>query len=685
MKSLLRIDTISKKVLLMLMSVAIVSTVSVALVFSAYELNSAKREQIESLESVSNMLSPNITAALLFDDQDTIAELIKPVLSRSDIVLVSVTNINGDVLAESTAPNIDKTSLNETSNVTKVSTLLTLDNQKYGELSITANDSYIKDRIQFYGKFLLLLLLSTFALSLFLSLVLRRIFLSPILYLADTADKITKSNDYSLRAKQHSKDEIGQLATCFNSMLDTIEQRDILLESQVALRTKELENANTQLHEYAYQDGLTDLPNRRYFYKKLQSLIDIDNMQFALIFIDLDGFKEVNDTLGHDYGDLLLHQVAKRLRSCVRSNDTVARLGGDEFTLIIEGINDVERASDIAQKVKQSLMQCISINGSQVYVTGSIGLTFYPTDGRSVEDLVKHADQAMYLSKSKGRNRYEFFSYVIEEQAIEKRRKLEEIRVALKTDQFVLYYQPIFDIDGINVGKAEALIRWQHPQLGLVGPNEFIPLAEQNGLIEDIGNWVREQAIKDAAHWFRLTGKVTQVSVNTSPLQIDHAGKWVDEWLATCNKFGLPRDTMIIEVTENTLMDPDSPIQQQMHRLNQYGIDIAIDDFGVGYSSLAYLQRLDIDILKIDRSFIQHMETNESSIALVRAIITMASHLNVKVVAEGVETKGQHQILQQLSCDYLQGYLFAKPMPAKDFIQTYIKPLEAQHNPLVID
>ncbi|GGP65326.1 hypothetical protein GCM10009347_33950 [Shewanella algicola] len=404
-------------------------------------------------------------------------------------------------------------------------------------------------------------------------------------------------------------------------------------------------------------------------------MLEIDDMHFALIFIDLDGFKDINDTLGHDHGDLLLHQVAKRLRNCVRNHDTVARLGGDEFTLIIEGINDVERASEIAEKVKQSLMQCITINGAQVYVTGSIGLTFYPADGRSVEDLVKHADQAMYLSKSKGRNRYEFFSYIIEEQAIEKRRILEEIRVALSEDQFVLYYQPIFDLDGINVSKAEALIRWQHPQHGLIGPNEFIPMAEQNGLIEDIGNWVREQAIHDAAQWYYISGQIMQVSVNCSPLQFDRAGQWVDDWVLACNKQGLPRDTMVIEVTENTLMDPESPIQQQMHRLSHNGIDIAIDDFGVGYSSLAYLQRLDIDILKIDRSFIQHMETNESSIALVRAIITMASHLKVQVVAEGVETTGQHQILQQLSCDYLQGYLFAKPMPKDQFTELYITPL----------
>lgn len=249
----------------------------------------------------------------------------------------------------------------------------------------------------------------TFAISLILSLLLRRRFLNPILYLAQTANRITTSHDYSLRAKQLSKDEVGQLTACFNDMLYNIEQRDNSLENQVKLRTNELQSANIQLHQYAYQDGLTDLPNRRYFYEKLQSLINVKDMTFALIFIDLDGFKEVNDSLGHDYGDLLLHQVATRLQNCVTDKDTVARLGGDEFTLVLEGISDSKQASKIAETVKNSLMESIKIKNETVYVTASIGLTFYPVDGRTVEELVKRADQAMYLSKNKGRNRYEFF------------------------------------------------------------------------------------------------------------------------------------------------------------------------------------------------------------------------------------------------------------------------------------
>ena len=659
----------SKKLLFILMSVALVSTATVTIVFSAYEITSAKEEQIESLGSLSKMLSPNITTALMFDDLDAVQELINPILIRSDVISIMVTSMTGEelVIAQSEDEDMEQS--------IEVSTPLQLDMHDYGILKIRANNSYIQDRITFYFKFIMILMVFTFAISLILSLLLRRRFLNPILYLAQTANKITTSHDYSLRAKQLSQDEVGQLTSCFNAMLYNIEQRENSLENQVRLRTNELENANIQLQQYAYQDGLTDLPNRRYFYEKLQSLVSIKGMKFALIFIDLDGFKEVNDSLGHDYGDLLLHQVATRLQSCITTKDTVARLGGDEFTLILEGVNSPDEASKIAEAVKSSLMQSIKIKKETVYVTASIGLTFFPADGLTVEELVRRADQAMYLSKNKGRNRYEFFSYAIEEKATEKRRLIEEIRTAIVKNQFELFYQPIFSIDGKSVPKAEALIRWNHPERGLIGPNEFIPVAEKNGLINDIGQWVKSQAIQDTVQFNVLSEKTIQVSVNTSPLEIDRAGCWVDEWIVASKKYQLPANTILIEVTENTLMDPDSSIQRQLKRLSTINIDIAIDDFGVGYSSLAYLQRLDIDILKIDRSFINDIESNDNSIALVKAIITMAHNLDVMVVAEGVETQKQYDLLKQLACDYIQGYIFSKAITKQEFMEKYIIPI----------
>jgi diguanylate cyclase (GGDEF)-like protein len=668
MKRLFTLDTISKKLLFILMSVAFISSSIVTVAFGTYELSSAKGEQIESLNSLSNMMSPNIATALIFEDLEAIQELIKPILTRTDVISAIVTNRTGDIVAKTNSHMLS----DNVKHAVEVKKQLTIDGNNVGELVIYANNSYINNRIDFYVKFIISLTLLSFAVSLIISLLLRRRFLSPILYLAQTANDITKSNDYSLRAEQLSNDEVGELTVCFNDMLYTIEQREHALENQVKTRTQELENANSELHRYAYQDGLTDLPNRRFFYEEIQTLISNDNTSFALIFLDLDGFKDVNDSLGHDYGDLLLHHVANRLKACIKDEDIIARLGGDEFTLILKNANQTI-AVKVADKIKQALLKPIQLKEETVCVTASIGITLYPEHGSTVEKLVKRADQAMYLSKKKGRNRYEFFSYSIEEKATEKRKLIEEIKLGLKESQFELYYQPIFSVDGKSITKAEALIRWNHPQKGLIGPNEFIPMAEKNGLISDIGRWVKSQAIQDCTLFNKISKRLIQVSVNTSPLEIDRSGEWVEQWIQASEQFNLPGHSVLIEVTENTLMGTDSEIKRQLKRLSEFQIDVAIDDFGVGYSSLAYLQRLDIDILKIDRSFIKDIEKNDNSIALVRAIITMAHNLNVEVVAEGVEKQEQYMLLKQMQCDYIQGYYFSKPVSKKVFVSEFIE------------
>ena len=668
MKRLFTLDTISKKLLFILMSVAFISSSIVTVAFGTYELSSAKGEQIESLNSLSNMMSPNIATALIFEDLEAIQELIKPILTRTDVISAIVTNRTGDIVAKTNSHMLS----DNVKHAVEVKKQLTIDGNNVGELVIYANNSYINNRIDFYVKFIISLTLLSFAVSLIISLLLRRRFLSPILYLAQTANDITKSNDYSLRAEQLSNDEVGELTVCFNDMLYTIEQREHALENQVKTRTQELENANSELHRYAYQDGLTDLPNRRFFYEEIQTLISNDNTSFALIFLDLDGFKDVNDSLGHDYGDLLLHHVANRLKACIKDEDIIARLGGDEFTLILKNANQTI-AVKVADKIKQALLKPIQLKEETVCVTASIGITLYPEHGSTVEKLVKRADQAMYLSKKKGRNRYEFFSYSIEEKATEKRKLIEEIKLGLKENQFELYYQPIFSVDGKSITKAEALIRWNHPQKGLIGPNEFIPMAEKNGLISDIGRWVKSQAIQDCTLFNKISKRLIQVSVNTSPLEIDRSGEWVEQWIQASEQFDLPGHSVLIEVTENTLMGTDSEIKRQLKRLSEFQIDVAIDDFGVGYSSLAYLQRLDIDILKIDRSFIKDIEKNDNSIALVRAIITMAHNLNVEVVAEGVEKQEQYMLLKQMQCDYIQGYYFSKPVSKKVFVSEFIE------------
>ncbi|MFW8589783.1 EAL domain-containing protein [Glaciecola sp. 2405UD65-10] len=667
MRKLFALNTMNKKLLIILMSVAIVSTATVTIAFSTYEISSAKNEQINSLNSISKMLAPNITTALIFQDIDAIDELIKPMLIRRDIVSVIVNDNEGRQVA--IASNVKPSRAEEYS--LELTSPLLFDSFQYGELIIRTNNSYINDRNRFYTKFSIALILFTFTVSLLLSLLLRRRFLKPILYLAETAQEITKSSNYSLRAKQQSLDEVGQLTDCFNNMLQTIEQRESSLENQVQKRTKELETANDKLYSFAYKDGLTGLPNRRYFYEKISELIKND-IKFTLIFLDLDGFKDVNDSLGHDFGDLLLIEAAERLKTCITEKDLIARLGGDEFTLILEGINDSVYSTKVVSCAKAALNKPMKIKSEDIKISASLGITFYPIDGQNVDEMVKRADQAMYLSKKKGRNRYEFFTYEIEEQAIKKRRLIEEMRIALLEDQFELYYQPILLNDGVNVDKAEALIRWNHPEKGMIPPNYFIPVAEQNGLIAEIGQWVKLQAIRDAVEFQSICDTGIQISINTSPLEIDRAGKWVEEWIQAYKKYNLAPHSILIEVTENTLMDPNSLIQHQLKQLHKAGIDLAIDDFGVGYSSLAYLQRLDIDVLKIDKSFIDGLTSNYNNGDLIKAIITMAHNLDIQVVAEGVETQEQYTRLKDLNCDFMQGYLFSKPICKNEFMAKYI-------------
>ncbi|WP_432452692.1 putative bifunctional diguanylate cyclase/phosphodiesterase [Agarivorans sp. QJM3NY_29] len=666
----------SKKLLFILMSMAVFSTLMVAGVFSAYELVSAKREQQQGLQNLANIIAPNVTAALLFDDQESMHELIKPLLLRKDVVKAEIFDSQQQLIASVVSP-VDSVALEQQPGaIIRTSSLLVMDGQIYGELSLSANQSYIEQRIIFYGQFLVVLLLITFGLSWFFSLFLQRGFLRPLLHLTDVAERVTSSNDYSLRAQQSSGDEVANLTECFNSMLETIEARDRKLETQVKVRTQELESVNNQLLEYAYTDGLTSLPNRRYFYEKIQGLVK-SNVSFSIVFIDLDGFKEINDTLGHDYGDILLGQAGQRILRCVREQDTVARLGGDEFTIVIEGVSNKERITGIAETVLEGLAKRFNIKHEAVYVSGSIGITFYPQDGDSVEQLVKHADQAMYVSKSRGRNCYQFFSSEMQIEAQQKRKLLEELRTGINEQQFELYFQPIVAVrttgNTERVSKAEALLRWNHPERGLISPGEFIAAAEDSGLIRELSAWVMHETVATISLWRQQGYLPIQISVNTSPSQFDDGGIWIDDWLREVRAYELPEHSIMIEITENVLMKTNASIKQQLTLLHQQGIDVAIDDFGVGYSSLAYLQQLDIDLLKIDRSFIQHLENNKDSAALVKGIITMAHHLDLKVVAEGVESELQRQYIADVGCDYGQGYFMSRPLPKQAFYERYLQ------------
>jgi diguanylate cyclase (GGDEF)-like protein/PAS domain S-box-containing protein len=422
--------------------------------------------------------------------------------------------------------------------------------------------------------------------------------------------------------------------------------------------------------QQANYDALTALPNRHMFLDRLQHetrKADRNGAFLALLFLDLDHFKEVNDRLGHAMGDLVLIEATRRIASCVRGTDTLARLGGDEFTVILAGLDHVGSVERIARTMISMLSLPFDLKGEKVFLSGSIGIALYPPDAQDMHLLVERADQAMFASKNGGRNRFSYYTPELQQAAQARQTIAADLREAIAAKQFEIWYQPIVSLQTGEVHKAEALLRWRHPTRGLLAPAEFIPFAESNGLIVEIGDWVFREAARQAQRWQRLVDPAFQVSVNKSPVQFRRDASLYEGWIAYLKELALPANSIVMEITESVLMDG---VEQVIERLRQYramGLQVSLDDFGTGYASLSHLKRFDIDFVKIDQSFVATLEDDDGDLTLCEAIIAMAHKLGLKVVAEGVETKVQRALLVDAGCDYAQGYIFARPMPAGEF------------------
>jgi len=432
----------------------------------------------------------------------------------------------------------------------------------------------------------------------------------------------------------------------------------------------ERKHAETVIWNQANFDSLTGLPNRNLFLQKLEHEMrscDRSNQSMALMYLDIDRFKDVNDSLGHDMGDLLLIEIASRLKKNVREIDTVSRLSGDEFTIILGNIDDQLSVQPICQELLDSMTLPFQLNNEKVFLTASIGVTFYPQDSKQIGDLQHNADQAMYAAKSEGSNRFNFFTPELQQRALRKRKMIGDLRKAINDEQFEIYYQPIIDLRENLLNKAEALLRWHHPESGLVSPSVFIPIAEETGLISEIGNWVFYEVIEQADRWRAQYDKKFQVSINTSPMQwIDDAAA-MSQWFSHLEQRGISGQAISVEITEGLLMDARDKITNRLLDFRDVQIQMSIDDFGTGYSSLSYLKQFDIDYLKIDQAFVRNLEHDKNDLALCEAIIVMAQKLGIKVIAEGVETKTQDRLLKEFGCDFGQGYLYSRPVSAAEF------------------
>lgn len=427
------------------------------------------------------------------------------------------------------------------------------------------------------------------------------------------------------------------------------------------------ELATVEVSHMAYTDALTGLPNRPLFMDHLILALaqaSRSNQKVAIFFLDLDRFKDINDSLGHSTGDMLLKSVAERVRHCVREGDTVARFGGDEFTLLIPKIDNVEDAAKIAQKIHETLKIPFSIADRELFVTASVGISVYPVDGLDPETLVRNADTAMYRAKDSGRDNYQLYAPAMNARALERLALENMLRRALENEELVLFYQPLIEASTKQVVGLEALIRWQHPELGLLSPAHFINAAELSGLIVPIGAWVLSTACKQLKLWHKRIDSNLRVSVNLSARQFQQTNL-VDEVTKVLDETGLPPEALELEVTESNAMQNAENTIYTLRELKALRVGIAMDDFGTGYSSLSYLKRFPIDTLKLDRSFVRDVASDPSDAAIVSAVILMAHSLKLRVVAEGVETEEQLAFLQKQNCDVIQGYLFSPPLPVE--------------------
>ena len=441
------------------------------------------------------------------------------------------------------------------------------------------------------------------------------------------------------------------------------------LEQVISVRTRGLEAATRQLRHLATHDALTGLPNRVLLDDRLTQAMaraDRDGRPFALMVCDLDRFKLVNDSLGHAAGDELLQEVARRLAGLVRATDTVARMGGDEFMMLVTSIHHVDDARGLATRAVEVLQEPILIAQVDVHTSPSIGIAFYPQDGKSIEALIAHADAAMYCAKQRGRGSVQCFEGAMGA-GIDNRVQLEsDLHQAIALKQFELYYQPKVHTNSGVVRSAEALIRWVHPQRGVITPDAFIPLAEDCGLIGAIGEWVVKEACRQARVWCDAGLGPMRVSVNLSPSQFRGSGL-IHSIRRALDEAGLEPQYLEVELTESAVMsDPEESIEI-LEQLSAMGVLVSVDDFGTGYSSMSYLRRLPIDKLKIDRVFINEIVSRPEDASIVRAIVSLAHSLRLKVVAEGVETPAQLDFLKAVGCDEYQGYHFSRPLPSREF------------------
>ena len=701
--------SIRHKLILIIMIISTVSLVLASTAFITTDRIKTRDAVSKNLSTMAEIIAAHNGAAILFGDAGAAEETLRFLDRHAHIEAVGIYDTNAEIFATYRKPGFTRPLPDpdmQPGNIlfwddyVEIYRRVSYEGDAIGYVYIRSDLDEVEQHLIWYLVIVGIVFITSLLVALMLGTKMQHIITDPLMRLSDIARKISTNKNYSLRATCDTQDELGHLVTDFNGMLDEIQTRDnelklhhLELENRVAQRTGELEAANEELQSakvqaesvasrmqyHAHHDSLTGLPNRILLNDRLNTAMSHARRKqgiLALLFLDLDRFKIINDSLGHAVGDQLLRVVARRLKNCIRDEDTVARLGGDEFMVLLPSISGSSDAGKIGNKIIDTLLQPVSCHGHELHITTSIGVSLYPYDGTDSETLIKNADISMYRAKESGRNK---LIYYTAEMNAESRRQLAletNLRSALERNELKLVYQPKIDISKNIIVGAEALLRWDHPTMGVVRPADFIPIAEDSGLIVPIGEWALRTAFIQLKNWHREGFDELKIAVNLSSAQLSRSGlaEVVESALSDSQ---LDATMTELEITENVVMQNIDSAIATLERLKDMGMSVSMDDFGTGYSSLSYLQRLPIDTVKSGQSFVRDIPDKKEGVSIARAIIAMAHSLNLNLVAEGVENVRQLNFFRKQGVHIVQGYLFSKPVPAEEFS----KLLEAQSAP----
>lgn len=677
LKTLRQLNISAKLTLICVMTTAVaLSCVLVAFIFQ--DLRLVKRIKAEQVQIELSILSNHLAPLLVTANQPEVTKILSSATSEHGIKAAVVLNEKGEVIAGYPPHNNNLKDFYADS-PGAISGLvsngfyrraLMWQQKNLGELVVVVSNTDVELRVMYMLQYSVLAFLFAIALAFLVGWLIQKIISDPLKALQRLSQNVIDSGDYSLRARIVSQDELGQLAEAVNRMLTQIEQRDLMLEKQVGQRTKELQHLAEEFRYRALHDTLTGLPNRALLadeYNRAVAHANRVGKRFAVLLLDLDNFKTINDSYGHDLGDELLKQVANRIRGVLRGEDMICRLGGDEFVVLVEDVENEDDVRRVGHNLLSALHADIWLLDRSLRIGVSIGASIYPQHGVELVDLKRHADIAMYRAKDAGKNQIVLFEPSMQQQAIFRMLVQNDLRDAIVRDEFELYFQPQVNVRLFSLRGCEVLVRWHHPTQGFLLPEDFIPLAEENGLIRNLDYHVLRKAATCAQRWRHEYNLEIPIAVNFSGIHF-RSDAIVATIKETLQQTGLPAELLVVELTEAVMIDDPDTARRVVAAIRSLGVKIALDDFGVGYSSLHYLRTLAVDEVKLDRSFCLAVHKDEKERRMAKGIISLTRDFAVGLIAEGVECGVQADALLSIGCDVMQGYHYGEPQPEAKFL-----------------